>query len=278
MPLLHAADLERGGWVLDPFVLLPLLLAAALYVRGFGRLQGARGNRGAGLRAASFAAGIVAILAALATPLEGEAERSLSMHMAQHLLLASIATPLLLAGRPLQVAAAGAPATAAGAFRAVSGALNGVARTPLLPFAAFFAVYFAWHVPRAYEAALEHGAIHLVEHLSFSLAAVVFWWPVVNGRKTGWRRPAGRILYLGAAMMVSGTLGVALMLSDGAWYAVYEAATPFFDLTPEEDQRVAGALMWAVDGAVYGAAAAALLARWVSLVGEEAETTMRGHR
>lgn len=268
--ILHAADLERGGWVLDPFVLLPLLLAAALYVRGFGRLQGARGNKGAGVRAVSFAAGVLAILAALASPLEGEAERSLSMHMAQHLLLASVATPLLLAGRPIQVAAAGSPALAAGAFRVVSGALNGIGRLAIAPFTLFFVAYLGWHLPVAYEGAIEHGAVHVIEHLSFSLAALVFWWPVVNGRRRGWRRPGGRILYLAAAMVVSGGLGVALMLSDGAWYSVYEAAKPMFSLTPAEDQRVAGALMWVVDGAVYGIAIAALFARWVALAGEEA--------
>ena len=85
-------------WLPDPFVLVPIATLVAIYVRRFRRARREAGGRGAGpAQAAAFAAGILALLAALASPLDALGEDYLfSAHMLQHVLLGDIAPVLLL--------------------------------------------------------------------------------------------------------------------------------------------------------------------------------------
>ena len=56
-----------------------------------------------------------------------------------------------------------------------------VVATLTLPL--WLGTYFAWHVPPIYDTALEQSGwlLHL-EHLTYFLAGVLMWWPVVHGR------------------------------------------------------------------------------------------------
>src|SRR5690242_15380344 len=91
---------------LDALAVLYLMLAAAalLYARGVHALWRsaglARGIRRA--HAARFALGWLALVVALASPLDSLAESSFAAHMAQHELLMALAAPLLVLGRPLE--------------------------------------------------------------------------------------------------------------------------------------------------------------------------------
>jgi cytochrome c oxidase assembly factor CtaG len=80
-------------WLSDPAVLAPLALLAGIYVWRFRQARREAGGRGAGpLQAAAFAGAMFALLAALASPIEGLGEDYLfSAHMVQHVLLGDIA-------------------------------------------------------------------------------------------------------------------------------------------------------------------------------------------
>jgi putative membrane protein len=41
-------------------------------------------------------------------------------------------------------------------------------------------VLLGWHVPAAYDFALRHEAWHLVEHLSFLVTSILFWWCILQ--------------------------------------------------------------------------------------------------
>jgi cytochrome c oxidase assembly factor CtaG len=268
---LHAATARFGGWSADPLVLLPLIGAAFFYVRGYERLRTARGRGALGPRLAVFSGGLIAIALALQSPLEGYAERSLVLHMVQHIILASIAVPFVLLGRPVQVLTLGLPtpvrrAWADATTSAPARSLTGLIDPWWTRLVIFLAGYLGWHVPFLYEAAIERAAIHTAEHLTFLACAAVFWFPVVQGRRRGRRSPAARIGYLTVAMLATSALGVALIAWPGPWYPAYEAADPVFELSALEEQRLAGTIMWVFDGLIYVGVIAALFGRWLDLL------------
>ena len=65
--------------------------------------------------------------------------------------------------------------------------------------------------------------------------------------------------------MVEGALGALMTFSASPWYSGYAAmGLSGIGLDPITDQRLAGLLMWIPGGLVHGAAAAALLYRWLA--------------
>src|SRR5579871_6828755 len=93
-------DAFLASWPFDPWVLVPLLLTAAIYLRGWNELR-QRSRRFGTTQLYCFLGGIVALLAALASPIEPFASLLLQIHMLQHLLLMIVAPPLLWLGAPL---------------------------------------------------------------------------------------------------------------------------------------------------------------------------------
>jgi putative membrane protein len=123
-------------------------------------------------------------------------------------------------------------------------------------------VLWTWHLPVAYDAALAHGGLHDLEHLSFALAAIVFWWPVIGPAPRSATPPTAvaRVVYLVLAAFSSGALGVLLAASPAPLYAypaIPDAPSPL------EDQAWGGIVMWAVGGAIDMAAVLAVVARVV---------------
>jgi putative membrane protein len=262
------------AWHPHAGVLLGLSAAGSLYAVGLTRLWRAVG-RGRGVarwRAACYAAGIVALAVALASPLDALGEVLFWGHMVQHLVLIVVAAPLLVLGAPLVPllwVADGPGRRCIGAWwrrwpaaRAVR-AIAAVLTTPLLAWLLHVGAVWAWHLPAAYEAALGDERIHALEHLSFLGTAVLFWWVVLQ--------PAGRrrlsqgmaILYVVTAGMQGGLLGALLTFAGKPFYATQSAGAAAWGLTPLEDQQLAGLIMWLPAGLAYLAAAGALFVLWL---------------
>ena len=90
-------------WVFDPISLACLLASGALYVAGVSRLW-SRAGRGCGVRPwqiGAFAAGWMALVVALLSPVAAISDVRFSVHMTQHEILILVAAPLLVLGRPL---------------------------------------------------------------------------------------------------------------------------------------------------------------------------------
>src|SRR5881398_3104888 len=89
------------AWTFEPAVVAGVAVAAWTYARGVRILWSPRVGRGVGRwQGAAFAGGLVAVVAALVSPLDAVADHLLSAHMAQHLLLVVVAAPLLVLGSP----------------------------------------------------------------------------------------------------------------------------------------------------------------------------------
>ena len=212
-------------------------------------------------------AGAVTTVAALG-PLHRPAEELFSAHMIQHLLLVTVAAPLLTAGLPGPAVFRFLPRVRRrAAARYVRGAQRLLHRTrawPLTPAVAWVlhvAVLWAWHAPALYEAALRAPALHALEHVSLLVTAVLFWRPVL--RRRGDRRlgAAAAGLYLFAAAGQSTALGALLTLSPRAAYAIHADTVSRWGLTALEDQHLAGLIMWVLGGLAYLVAALGVFAR-----------------
>src|SRR5579884_1892516 len=146
-----------------------------------------------------FAAGLVATAAAVASPIDALADRSLSAHMVQHVLLLSVAGPLLALGAPLPALLWALPSSwrrpALSLRRRLQGHHDRHFPSWVISLLALqAAVMWAWHLPVAYQAAVRNSAVHAAEHLSFLLVSTAAWWSVVTGRRS--RRGAAAVAAL----------------------------------------------------------------------------------
>jgi putative membrane protein len=242
-----------------------LLAAGGLYGLGLRRLRNlASSSRWPASRSWCFAAGIAVVFVALVSPLDAYADRRLSVHMVQHLLLMQIAPPLLLLGRPVTLALAASPSSARSRLgRLAHGRIARALGSPLVGFAAFAVVLWVWHLTPLYARAIDDRTLHALEHLLFVASALLFWWPVV-ARDPGSARlshPA-RLLYLFLSMPVMSLLGFVIATSDRVIYAPYAVA-----LGPSPalaDQRLAGTIMWETSMLVAIVALSAVLWDWMA--------------
>jgi putative membrane protein len=245
-----------GNWSIDPLPLAALTFAAALYLIGMRRARG----RWTAWRAASFLGGLVALAAALMSGIDTYAERLLSVHMLQHLILMLLAPALLLAGAPLRLAlAAGSPS----ARRALAALLRAPpARAAIrLPvsFALLAGVVLLTHLTGLYELALRDRGVHALEHAAYLLAGLLFLAPLIAAEPLA--RPPGaiqRFAWAMAAMTVMAVPGALLTLSESVRYRHYLAPAHALGRSALADQHVAGVIMWIGGGAVMLALALTL--------------------
>lgn len=271
----HPAPLGPSSW--DVAALILLAAAAGLYAIGTGRLM-RRGASMRGIERVAFWAGWMALVAAVAPPLDRAAATTLSMHMAQHELLMLIGAPLVIVGRPIVPWLWALPArirVLAGAglqHRPVSRAWQW-ATTPAIAWAAHGLAIWIWHAPVLYEAAVEDEALHAFQHMTFVGTALLFWWGLVYGRY-GRAAYGASVLYVFTTMIHTGILGAVFALSTAPFYGVYRDRAGVAGVDAVSDQQLAGLYMWIPAGLVLTLCGLALLVAWIA----EAERRTTSHR
>jgi putative membrane protein len=241
---------------------LPLLLVAvalALHIAGERRVARMRRGRAGSIRrarwrAVSFYAGLLVIVGALAGPIDGYADRLFWVHMVQHVLLLTIAAPLIALGapwmsiwRPLplgfrrRVAGAIARRRWAAPLRAVG---RGVGR-PLGAWLAFNVDLVLWHIPVMYDLTLRHLAVHALEHTTFLVFGILLWCQVLDSPPVKARlRTDQRVYYLLASGVVSWLLSLVLTFAPSALYPAYvHVADRPGGISALADQQIAGGVM-----------------------------------
>jgi putative membrane protein len=269
-----------GAWtqlLLDLIVFGPILALGVLYPRGLLRLW-ARAGAGRGVtygQSAAFVAGLIVLLAALAPPLDRMSGESLTAHMIQHALLIALAPPLLLAGRPEAVVLWAMPASARRAF-ARSRAWGWLRRRlgwTLRPGPAAIlhgAVLWIWHAPAAFQAALQHPALHVLEHATFVGTALLFWRSLVIAGRSRATVPAGAAAAF-VTLLHGGFLGALMTFTPRPIYPWYAAGMA----DPLSDQQLAGLIMWVPLGAIYLLAGVMLLGRLIEAGDAGSDTPRR---
>jgi putative membrane protein len=138
-----------------------------------------------------------------------------------------------------------------------------IIRRPATAWIAFCGSIAFWHLPKLYRVAVDDEGLHVLMHLSFFTAGLLFWSIVLE--PSGKRRlDFGRtILFVFSTAMVTGIPGALLNFAHRVIYQGPNAA-PAFGLTPLEDQRLAGLIMWIPMDLVLFGVAGALFVAWLS--------------
>ncbi len=254
-----SAHAHAGRSLTEWWLWLVLLAGAPLYALGARRLwRHARVGRPLATRRA-LAAGLgwLALVGALAPPLDELAQGSFAAHMIQHEILMLVAAPLLVLAQPLAALMWAFPLArrqaVARAFRSACWRQPwGWLVAPLTAWSVHTVVLWTWHAPAWFEAGLRDRGIHDLQHARFFIAALLFWWALVR------RRPDGvGLLYLLTTLLHTGVLGALLTFSPRVWYPTYLHTDHPWGLTPLADQQLAGLIMWVPAGAIF-----AVMGQW----------------
>lgn len=188
-------------------------------------------------RLACFAAGIVVLAIAIASPLESLAEELITGHMVQHLLIIDIAALLLvlgLSGPMLQ------PVLAIRWLRWIRALAH-----PVVSFVLWAAVLYAWHIPALYQAAtFDSPLLHGVEHATFLFAGLGIWLSLIGPLpKPAWFGNGAKVIYVIAVRLVGTVLANVLMWAGTPLYPDYEPTQLARGVEPLSDQGWAGIAM-----------------------------------
>jgi cytochrome c oxidase assembly factor CtaG len=234
---------DPGRFVLDWAWIAALVVAAIDYA-----VLARRGHPTPAWRAASFAAGLAVVAAAVLSPIEHLAVTSmLAFHLLQNVMLADWAPPLLVLGLT--------PAMAA-ALTATRPAW--LLTHPAVALPLWLGVWYVVHLPAVYDAALRRGWALGLEHLAFLAAGLAFWWPVLQ---PGRMRAGTRVLYLFGAFVAAGPVALVIALATSPLYDFYLETPKLWGLTPLEDQQAGGILMGAEQSIVLFVAFLVALAK-----------------
>jgi putative membrane protein len=178
------------------------------------------------------------------------------VHMAQHLLLTLVMPPLFIAGLPGWL-------------------IDGVTRNPVargtgrvLTHPVFAGVFFsaillAWHTVDAYDLMMRNHDVHIATHLMFMVAAVLFWWPVVNPSTALPRLGPGLgMLYLFLGQIPMQILGAIITFADQPLYTWYQNAPRTWGISVLDDQKLGGLLMWVPGNMWIWGAMSVLFFQW----------------
>ena len=164
----------------------------------------------------SLSLGVAVSLGAALWPLDGR----FATHMLQHLLLGDLGPLLVAAGltgtlpRPPQ--------------------LLRIATHPLVALPLWTAALVCWHLTPLYDAALRHGSLHALQHVTFFLAGTLLWSAIVEPLPgPSWFTTSWKLPYVVAMWLVSLALSQLFLWSGHSYYDGYTLS----------DQRAGGGVM-----------------------------------
>ncbi|HEY4332983.1 MAG TPA: cytochrome c oxidase assembly protein [Ilumatobacteraceae bacterium] len=234
-----------------PVVLVLVAIGYALAAERASRVN----SRPIDLRAALVFVGAIAVLAlALTSPHDSASAHRLSWHMVQHLLLISVAAPLLAVAHPFRVIADLLPRQ----FDRLRGIRDrsDLATTAASATAAL-AVLLVWHVPALYDAALRNQTLHGFEHITLLGSSMLLWSQLIRAEHLG-----SSVLWLFVVTLPMTAFGVAMTIARTPWYPVYADHLSF--AAALRDQQMAGVIMWAFGGLAALLGAIAMFASWLA--------------
>jgi putative membrane protein len=263
-----------GAWPIQPPAFVVVVTACLYYLGGRWRVGPPRHRHRELARSAAFSAGLLTILAALDTPLDPLAERLFAAHMTQHVLLLSVAPPLIVLGapwtriwRPLPLGFRRSIAKAlvvdhrTAPLRALAGRLT----QPLVAWLLFDVNLVVWHVPFLYDATLRNSTVHELEHLLFFSTGILFWAQVIASPPFRVRLDElHRAAYAATAMLVGWALAVVLAFAPSPLYQPYvELAHRPGGLSALADQQIAAGVMWVPGSLAFTIAIVVFFYRWI---------------
>jgi putative membrane protein len=248
------------SWTPEPGVLLGVAVAGGAYVSRWWRVRTGASARPAAdapvWRLCCFLVALLVALIALVSPIDALADQLFFMHMVQHMLLLDLAPILAILGFTKVILR---PVT-----RAVSELerRGGIFASPAFAVVLYIGVIWAWHVPAAYDVALRHPFVHLLEHATFLLAGSLYWWHLLSPIRARLRLDGmGPVLYMGSTKLFVGALGMGLAFAPSALYPYYVHHARVWGISAHDDQSIAGLIMAVEQSLVMGVALVVLFVR-----------------
>jgi len=239
------------SWSLPILSTLALILPTLIYVRGWYQLRNALPDLVSAWRLAAFISGVTSVWIAIGSPLGALDHQLLTAHMVQHLLLTTVAAPLILLGAPIVALVHGLPQRFIRSVMepflrcAAVREIGRIVTHPVFCWLASTITVIGWHVPAVFMLGLQSEKWHGIEHASFFAAGLLFWWPVVQPWPSLASWPRWSVpLYLFLATLPCDALSAFLTFCNRVVYPHYISAHRLFDISPLGDQESAGALMW----------------------------------
>ncbi len=280
--------------------LLAVIAGAVLYARSAHRLR-ARGDSWGRGRSTAWYGGLAIVALATQSGLSRYGGVLFSVHMAQHMLLAMVAPPLLALGAPVTLALRvlpSRPAPVAGrslradggeevqvSWRGARGWLLAALRSPLLrvlsnpvvALAIFVVSTFGLYFSPLFEALMRQHAGHLLMEVHFLISGCLLFWPILSPDPLP-NRPSHpvRMLLLILTMPFHAFFGLAVMSSNqvlaGGWFGTLGRT---WGASLLADQRTGGGIAMALGEPIALFAAAAIFVQWYRADERDARTQER---
>jgi putative membrane protein len=247
-------------WTLNPGVLIGAAAVGGFYVKRWWHVRRGPSPRRAAeapvWRLCCMLGALATALIALISPLDGLADQLFFMHMVQHMLLLDVVPILAIVSLTKVI------------LRPVTRAVRdleshaGVFAHPAFAVVLYVAVIWAWHIPAAYDLALRHPAVHVLEHVSFLTAGSLYWWHLLSPIRSRMRLDGmGPIVYMASTKLFVGALGMGLAFAPFALYPYYVHHVRVWGISAHDDQSIAGLIMAIEQSLVMGIAIVVLFIR-----------------
>ncbi len=232
-----------ASWTLDPWQLVPTLIAAVLYYRRVWTLE-QEGRPVPLWRIWLFTSGIAVALFAFTSPLHaiGEAQ-SMSVHMVEHLIIGDLVPLLIIFGLTGPVLRPILALPVLGDLRWLT--------NPLVALPLWGLNLFLWHFPAAYDAALGNDAVHAAQHICFLVTGGIMWaalFETLPGPR--WFGTGAKVGYVILVRLLSTILGNIFTWSSTGFYHHYDNVPRLFGLSQAGDQSYGGVIMMSETGLV----------------------------
>ena len=190
--------------------------------------------------AVRFHLGVLVGYVAVGSPLDQLGEGFLfSAHMLQHMLLIYVSAPLIVTGLP--------PEFVDGWLLGGRPRLERILRvlTGPVPGALIFTLCFSiWHFPELYEAALRSRPLHVLEHWSMFLPAILMVWPLFSLSARLPRIGYGMAMFYCFALMIADLpIWAVLIFGDHPIYETYRLAPRVSGLSASADMIMGAVVM-----------------------------------
>lgn len=221
-----------------------------LYCRRWFRMRMTAANTPAPWRFVCFTCGVLLASAFWVTPLAHLDHRSLTGHMIQHLLLMTVAAPLILLGEPVLMLCPTVPNWTASFFDRPRNqrSIDSQKQSPAWLVSCWMAgtaTVVWWHIPSVFAFSMHSDVGHEIEKATFLLGGLFFWWPVLRQWADRKRTPHWSIVfYLFLATLPCDLLSAFLTFCGRVVYAFHASGPGSMQSGVLQDQERAGALMW----------------------------------
>lgn len=253
--LLHPAQTLRwDAWTIHPSTVIGLTALGWLYFR---RARSAENAGPTTAQRLAFTSGLLLLFLILNGPLHDLSDFYLfSGHMVQHLIMELVVPPLLIWGTPGCMLR---PALQWPVIRWLAPRIT----TGGMAFAIFNVTLAFWHIPALYNLALLHHNVHIVQHLTFLIASVLMWWPMMSPLPELPRLSyPGQMLYSFVMTLPMSVVAIYIAMADTVLYPLYASSPRLWGITPKMDQLIGGLIMWVPGGLFFYGVMTVVFFRW----------------